>query len=204
MDPEAEKAAAAKRASEDAAAAAEKKRKEVEAAAAAAPKPMTTEEKIAAEKAKQDVIAENQFSGKRLFKTVLSTTVAVFLSLLGVAVALYGASLAVNLNIYRTWPYRLLYAIYGFIFFPLVISYCLGYRWFWLGRKPIFYSVLPLIPYRMNLPWMDQFFGWLSYRPDEIAATLQEWDPAMVAAGKEYQEQVEIQEAISEIAADAT
>jgi hypothetical protein len=196
VDPEAEKYAAQVKASEDAAAAAEKKRKEVEAAT---PKVPTAEEKLADEKAKQEEIENNQFSGKRLFKTILSTIVLVFLALFVVGCALYGASLATNLNIYRTWPYRLLYAIYGFVFFPLVIIYCVGYRWFWLGRKPVFYSLLPLIPYRMNRPWMDQFFGWLSYRPDEISKTLQEWNPAMVDAGKEFQERMEIEEALATV-----
>jgi hypothetical protein len=196
VDPQADEYAAKKKAAEDAAASAERKRKEIEASAAAAPKPATAEEQMAAEKARQEAAAKNEFSGKRLVKTIFGTIVSVLFTIAIFAGAIYGACLAVNLNIYRTWPYRLLYAIYGFIFFPLVIIYVLGYRWWWLERKPIIYSTLPLIPYRMTVPWMEMTLGWLTYRPDDIVETLQEWNPEMVQAGKDYMTQVRIEESL--------
>jgi hypothetical protein len=65
--------------------------------------------------------------------------------------------------------------IYGFVFFPVVILYVVGYRWFWKGKRPQFYSLIPLLPYHIDRPLLALFFAWLSYRPDEYVGALEEW-----------------------------
>lgn len=87
-----------------------------------------------------------------------------------------GSSLAVNLNVYKNWAYRLLYAIYGGIFCLIVIPYVLFYRWLWLGKKPKFYSLMPLFPYHWDNRFMQIVFGWISYRPDADIDSLREWE----------------------------
>jgi hypothetical protein len=95
--------------------------------------------------------------------------------LLFVAVIL-GASLATNLNLYRNAAFRTLYAMYGGVFFFIVIPYCLLYRWAWNGMKPKFYSLIPLYPYHWNNRIMQILFGWISYRPDDEINLLKEWE----------------------------
>jgi len=90
-----------------------------------------------------------------------------------------GASLAVNLNIYKNWAFRLLYAVYGAIFCAIVIPYVLGYRWAFLGKKPKFYSLIPLFPYHWDSRVMQILFGWISYRPDDDIYNLLEWEKAV-------------------------
>lgn len=87
-----------------------------------------------------------------------------------------GSSLAVNLNIYKNWAFRLLYAVYGAIFCAIVIPYVLGYRWLFLGKKPKFYSLIPLFPYHWDSRIMQILLGWISYRPDEDIYNLLEWE----------------------------
>lgn len=142
----------------------------------------------AAQKAQQEADAkartENaEFRVGRFFGKTLGIATMILLAFGVFVVSMFGASLATNLNVYKNWPYRLLYAIYGFIFSPLVILYVFLYRWFWLGKKPRFYSILPLIPYHLNDPWAQQLLAWISYRPDDVIQKLQEWDPSKVVAG---------------------
>ena len=140
-------------------------------------------DKAAAEKEKEDKKAalrqeakdRNTFSFTRLFGTVFSTTLGIVFIFLIFFGAVLGSSLATNLNLYHSAPYRIFYAIYGFIFFFLVIPYVLLYRWFWKGKRPKFYSLIPLIPYHLDNRWTALLFGWLSYKPDDQIASLQEW-----------------------------
>lgn len=106
----------------------------------------------------------------RIFK-VLFIIVAIALLLSG---AVYGASLATNLNVYKTAPFRVIYAIWGFLFFWLVIPYVWIYRRFWLGKVPRFYAILPLVPYRFVHPFMAKFFDWITFNPLEVDE-LKEW-----------------------------
>lgn len=130
-----------------------------------------------AQKAKEDAdrIARSEFRVGRFAGKVAGTVATILFGFAVVAGGVYGAHLATNLNLYRSWPYRLLYAVYGFIFFPVVIAYVLGYRWWWNGIRPTFYAVLPLIPYFMNSPWMAFFFSWMSYKPDDQIKAFEEW-----------------------------
>lgn len=102
----------------------------------------------------------------------VGTIVLVFVFLLG---GVLGSSLATNLNVYKPSLFRILYAIYGFFFFFLVIPYVIGYRYFWLGKKPKFYGLIPLVPYHFDNPIAAFFLSWMSYKPDE-ALNLKEWE----------------------------
>ena len=116
-----------------------------------------------------------EFSASRLFGNVLSTTMKIVLAFLLVVGGVYGSSLATNLNLYHEAPYRVLYAIYGFLFFLLVIPYVLLYRWWWKGLKPRFYSLIPLVPYHFDNYYAGILLSWMSYRPDDRIESLKEW-----------------------------
>jgi hypothetical protein len=186
-DPAAEEYAASKRAAEEAAAAAAKAKTQKEAAELTAKEKEVAEKERAAKEAKERA-ERSQFSFGRFFGKVTGTVFTILLVFLAVVGCFYGAHLATNLNLYRSWPYRLLYAVYGFVFFPVVILYVLGYRWWWKGKKPRYYALLPLIPYYINHPLLASFFSWLSYKPDDAIEAYQEWNPAMVEKGEEIQQ----------------
>ena len=148
----------------------------------------SAQDKAAADKAAQEAEAAKrasnaEFSASRFMGKTFGVVTVVIASFALFVVCMFGASLATNLNVYKNWPYRVLYALYGFIFSPVVILYVLCYRWFWLGKKPRFYSILPLIPYHLNDPWAQQILAWISFRPDEVIQKLEEWNPHKVEAG---------------------
>jgi hypothetical protein len=185
-DPEAEEYAASQKAAQEAAAAARKAKESKEAAKrkAAADRAAAAERK---EKEAADRASRSQFNTGRFAAKVTGVITTILFAFALVAGGIYGAHLATNLNLYRSWPYRVLYAIYGFIFFPVVIVYVLGYRWWWKGKKPRFYALLPLIPYFVNQPLLAQLLSWATFRPDDVANSLQEWNPAMVLKGEGVQ-----------------
>jgi lipopolysaccharide export LptBFGC system permease protein LptF len=90
--------------------------------------------------------------------------------------AVLGASLATNINIYKPTIYRVLYAFYGFVFFWIVIPYVFIYRWYIQGKRPRFYALLPLVPYRWDGWFGRTFLSWMSFRPDDAATALKEWE----------------------------
>jgi uncharacterized membrane protein YdbT with pleckstrin-like domain len=166
----AEKQAAEAKAAQDA-----KAQKEAESKAKAEKQ---VADAAAAEKQAETIKAAEErktFSFTRLLGTaggIFFTIILVFLLFFG---AVLGASLATNLNLYLPTPYRILYAIYGFLLFFLVIPYVLGYRWFWKGKRPRFYSLIPLIPYHLDNRFAAFLFSWLSYKPDDQVDSLMEW-----------------------------
>jgi hypothetical protein len=119
--------------------------------------------------------ARNEFSILRLLGNVLGTTMTILMVFLLVVFGVYGSSLATNLNLYHAAPYRVLYAIYGFIFFFVVIPYVLLYRWWWNGKKPRFYSLIPLVPYHFDNYYTGLALSWMSYKPDDQVESLKEW-----------------------------
>jgi uncharacterized membrane protein YdbT with pleckstrin-like domain len=140
---------------------AEKEKKAKEAAKEAAEK-----ERIAKERA--------EFSGSRLVRRILKTIATiVFIALLLIG-CVYGASLATNLNVYKSAPFRIIYGIWGALFFWIVIPYVWIYRRFWLKKTPRFYAILPLVPYRFSHPFMSRFFDWITFNPQEVEQ-LEEW-----------------------------
>jgi hypothetical protein len=174
-DPEAERFA--KKTAEDAA----KKAKEEEAAKQAAVTDAQKKAAAEAEAAKKTALENEQkeresFDTQRLIGRVFGTVGKIVLVFFVLVLGMLGASLATNLNLYRNASFRILYAIYGFLFFWIVIPYVLLYRWWWQGHRPRFYALLPIVPYHLDHPWAALFFSWLSYKPDDRIAALKEWE----------------------------
>lgn len=115
------------------------------------------------------------FSTKRMAKQTWETFWSIFRKVIGILLGILAASLAVNLNLYKHWPYRILYAVFGYFYWYLVIPYVYLYRWFWLGKQPKFYSLLPLVPLRFENRYVAQFYSWLSYKPDDEIESQKEW-----------------------------
>jgi hypothetical protein len=137
-------------------------KKDADAAAAEAKKKAEAD----ADAAKAAAEAET-FSAGRMTKRALKYVAQILFGFAIFAGAIWGMSLAVNLNVYKDLPYKILYAIYGFVFFFLVIPYSMFYRWMWLGKKPRYYSLLPLVPRHLEHPVTIALFSWISYKPDE-------------------------------------
>jgi len=154
-------------AKEQAVAAQREKDKKAAADARAAERARADSVKTAEEKAAKEKADRETFSGSRLAGRIFKIIGYMVLFFVLFVLAILGASLSANLNLYRELPYRILCALYGFGFFFLVIPYVLGYRWFWMGIEPRFYGVIPLLPYQFDHPLAEFLFGWMSYRPDE-------------------------------------
>jgi len=118
---------------------------------------------------------QDTFSIWNVIKNAVSKGLTIGGILLILLLALMGASIAVNLNVYKPIGFRILYMIYGMIFSPIVIIYGILYRSWWHGKKPVYYSFLPLIPYFFVNRYTQFLLGWLTYRPDNEMWNLEEW-----------------------------
>jgi len=118
---------------------------------------------------------QDQFSVGRMLMNAVNYTITVAFILVILFVLGMGASMAVNLNIYRSTPYRIFYAIYGFVFGLVVVPYVLLYRWWWKGKQPRYYGFIPIIPRFFVVPATQFMLGWLTYKPDPHVWDLQEW-----------------------------
>jgi hypothetical protein len=114
----------------------------------------------------------NNFSVKRMFKRAFGVTMNILHIFLFIALGIFGASLATNLNVYRGWPYRVLYALYGFVFFFVVIPYVLLWRWAYLKKRPRFYSLIPIIGAPFENRIAATLLSWLTFEPDDEMAFL--------------------------------
>jgi hypothetical protein len=168
-----EKAAAEQKAKEDAAAQKEN------ATAKSAAEIKAKEEADAAAKAKKAEEERKTFSASRLALNVFSILMKILAAFLILVLGVYGASLSANLNLYREYPYRILYAIYGFFLFMFVIPYILLYRWWWNGKKPRFYGLIPIIAGKFVNPTAQTLFGWLTFKPDDRIHALEEWNQSL-------------------------
>ena len=160
-------------------AAAEKLKKETEATKnklATQAEKEAAAKKLAEETAEKERIAKEraEFSGSRLIGRIMKTIGTIVLVALILLGGVYGASLATNLNVYKMAPFRIIYAIWGFLFFWIVIPYVWIYRHFWLKKTPRFYAIIPLVPYRFNHPIMSKFFDWITFNPEDVEQ-LEEW-----------------------------
>jgi ABC-type sugar transport system permease subunit len=102
-----------------------------------------------------------------LFTKTISATVAVFYYLTLLLLSVLGVSLATNLNVHREIPYRVLYMVYGFIFGRIVVPYVILYRWAYLGKRPHYFSFIPLIDKPFASPTVQKILSWMTYIPDE-------------------------------------
>lgn len=134
------------------------------------------DKKAVAERAEKERIAAEraEFSFSRLLWRIFEITITALLIAFVIGSALYGSSLATNLNVYKSAPYRVIYAIWGFLFFWVVIPYVWIYRRFWLKKQPEFYAILPLVPYSFNHWFMRKFFDWITFNPVDVDE-LKEW-----------------------------
>ena len=99
-----------------------------------------------------------EFNPSRLFKKAGSGVVTAFWIAVVLAFAILGGSLAANEAVVRPTPYKILYFIYGFLFFPVVILYFVG-RYFLTGKTPYFASYfIPLYEYNPLEMKQDSFF----------------------------------------------
>jgi hypothetical protein len=119
-----------------------------------------------------DAEERKTFSVKRLINRVLKITSSVLGVFLLIALGLFGASLATNLNVYRGWPYRLLYMVYGAVFFLIVIPYVLLWRWLYQHKRPRFYALIPLISTPIQNPLLATLLSWFTFEPDDEIAYL--------------------------------
>jgi sarcosine oxidase delta subunit len=119
--------------------------------------------------------AKDSFSLANLFKDAANYTVTVAAILIGIFICLLGSSMAVNLNVYKPYPYKILYAIWGFVFGIVVLGYVIGYRWLYRGKQPKYYGFLPFIPRYFKNYYVQMLLGWLTYKPDHKIWDLQEW-----------------------------
>jgi len=149
------------------------------AAAKTAAEAKAKTEADAAAKAKQVEEERKTFSGSRLALNVFSILMKIVGVFLLLFLGVYGASLSANLNLYREYPYRILYAIYGFFLFIFVIPYILLYRWWWNGKKPRFYGLIPIIAGKFIYPGAQNLFGWLTFKPDDRIHALEEWNQSL-------------------------
>ena len=123
-------------------------------------------------KALADAEERKTFSVKRMFKRAFGVTMNILHIFLLIALGLFGASLATNLNVYRGWPYRILYAIYGFVFFFVVIPYVLLWRWLYQKKRPRFYALIPLISSPPENNILATLLSWFTFEPDDEIAFL--------------------------------
>jgi hypothetical protein len=118
------------------------------------------------EKVNKEIAEKNKFDGGRLAKKVFSIFGIVLLVGLIIGFGLLGTSLAMNLNAYRSFYYRVFYMIYGFIFSFFVISYVFIYLKFWLGKRIPYFSLIPLFEGCFNSEFLREYFSWLTFNPN--------------------------------------
>jgi hypothetical protein len=104
----------------------------------------TSEDIADAEKGLKDArrAEMSEFSISRMTETALGTALTTFFTMLSIVFFLIGGTLAANDAIGRPLMYRILYFIYGGIFFPVTIMYYI-YRWF-MGTAPNIYRMIPV------------------------------------------------------------
>lgn len=122
--------------------------------------------------------AKDEFSVVRMLFNASNYAITVFTIAIVVFISMMGSSMAVNLNVYKPYPFKVLYAIYGFVFSLIVVPYVVFYRWLYKGKRPKYYGFLPFIPRFFTNTYVQFLFGWLTYRPDERMWELQEWRQA--------------------------
>jgi len=161
-----------KKAKEEEKVVAEKKQKEQAA------KDAVAVEKAAAV-AKAAAAAEEErktFSLSRLVLRVLKYIGYALLILVFIYMMLIGASYSVNLNIYRPWPQRVFYAIYGSIFSIPVILYNVVYRRWMKGHTNPTHGFMPLFEEQEASLFIKSVAPFLTFTYDPSIEKLKEWE----------------------------
>lgn len=118
---------------------------------------------------------QDEFNISDLILDTLAWAFTVFFFLVTMFIISIGASMAVNLNVHKSMPYRIFYMIYGFIFGFVVFAYVFIYKYWYLGIRPYYYGFMPIVPGFFVNPIIQFIFGWLTFRPDKRVLLLQEW-----------------------------
>jgi len=123
----------------------------------------------------QNDAKKDEFSISRLLSNAAGRAIGFIILGTLLFLACLGSSMAVNLNMYKSTPFKVLYAIYGFMFGFVVVPYVLIYRWWWLGKQPAYFGFLPFIPGFFVRPQVQFLLGWLTYKKDPHMGDTQEW-----------------------------
>jgi len=99
---------------------------------------------------------QDTFDVGDMFKKMFTTAAGLVGVFLLILFGLLGASLAMNMNLYRNVGFRILYFLYGFVFFPFPIVRML-FLWFMQSRRPEFFAILPFVEGEKS--------GWFTFVP---------------------------------------
>ena len=102
------------------------------------------DDKLKKEQAAQQ-LDNNKINIPRLIKKIITITMTIILIVLFLWGAFLGAVYSTNMNIYRSFSFRLFYAIYGAFFWIFVVSYGWIYKKWWLGEPLKLHGYIPLI-----------------------------------------------------------
>jgi hypothetical protein len=122
-------------------------------------------EKIKIEATKEDV-AKNKFDPWRFAKKTFGILGIIIFVGLFIGFGMFGSSLAINLNAYRSFYYRLFYMIYGFMFSFFVISYVFIYLKWYSDKTIPYFSFIPLFEGCFQSQFLSDYFSWLTFDPD--------------------------------------
>ena len=105
----------------------------------------------------ETTIEDNKINIPRLIKRIVSITGIIILVLLIGWGFFLGASYSTNLNIYRSFNFRVFYAIYGACFWLFVVPYEWIYKKWWLGEPLKMHGYIPLFDGPIeNWSWIGQ------------------------------------------------
>jgi len=110
---------------------------------------------------------DNQINIPRLIGTITKYLGIALLLVILCWGGFLGACYSTNLNIYRSFEFRLYYAIYGALFWIFVVPYELVYQKWWLGKKAELHGYIPLVEGPItNWSWVGKtFFFFLEKKP---------------------------------------
>jgi hypothetical protein len=100
--------------------------------------------KLKEEQAAQQ-LDNNKINIPRLIKKIVVITMTIILIVIFLWGAFLGAVYSTNMNIYRSFNFRLFYAIYGAFFWIFVVSYGWIYKKWWLGEPLKLHGYIPLM-----------------------------------------------------------
>lgn len=119
------------------------------------------------EKEQEKINDDSTFSITRLIGNTLNNAINFFNTFLMITLAVVSGMLSANDAIGREWPYRILYFIYGSLFFPIMLLYYL-YMWF-IGKAPRIYTLLPIRTVQ-SITSLARFLLFpITYKPDEFS-----------------------------------
>ena len=112
-------------------------------------------------------VEDNKINITRLIGTITKYLLIALLLVILCWGGFLGSCYSTNLNIYRSFEFRLYYAIYGALLWIFVVPYELVYRKWWLGEKAELHGYIPLVEGPItNWSWFGKtFFFFLEKKP---------------------------------------